>query len=342
MLRSMLRLPRHRDPTTSPTLLRSLLATLVAIATLVQPPAAIAQDYPNRPVKLIVPFDAGGPADVFARFLAQRLQETMGQPFVVEDRPGAGSLIGTEAVAKSAPDGYTLLVMSNTHTVNESLVPGKPFALMKDFVPVAPINYSDLVLVVNPNVPVDNLADFIKLAKSKPNGLNYASSGTGTPYHMAGELFKAMAGVEIVHVPYKGSGGARTGVLGGQVEMMFDAVTVMNEHVKAGKVRALATSGKVRSPVMPNVPTLAEAGVPGYEAVIWLGLIAPKNTPPAIVDRLNAEITKIVARPDVQAEWAKQGAVPMTMTPQAFERYLADDIVKWERIVKVSGARADR
>ena len=321
---------------------RIIVTLLIAALAAFGAPAAGAQDYPSRPVKIIVPFDAGGPADVFARFLAQRLQETMGQPFVVEDRPGAGSIIGTEAVAKSAPDGYTLLVMSNTHTVNESLVPNKPFALMKDFTPVAPINYSDLVLVVNPSVPVSTLVELIKLAKAKPNGLNYASSGTGTPYHMAGELFKAMAGVEIVHVPYKGSGGARTGVLGSQVEMMFDAVTTMSENVKAGKVKALGTTGKTRSEVLPNVPTIADAGVPGYEAVIWLGVIAPKGTPAAVVNRLNAEITKIAANADVRAEWSKRGAVPMTMTPEEFNRYLVDDIAKWERIVKISGAKPDR
>jgi tripartite-type tricarboxylate transporter receptor subunit TctC len=318
--------------------LRFVLAVVAMLAGV----GASAQDYPSRPVKIVVPFAAGGPADVYARFLAQRLQDAMGQPFVVEDRPGGGSVVGTDIVAKSPADGYTLLLMSNTHTVNESLMPQKPFQLMRDFTPVAPINYSDLVLVVNPSVPAKSLQELIAMAKAQPGKLNYASSGPGTPYHMAGELFKAMAGLDIVHVPYKESSGARTGVLGGQVEMMFDAVTVMNEHVKAGKVRALATSGKARSSVMPDVPTLAEAGVPGYEAVIWLGLIAPKNTPPAIVNRLNAEITKIVARPDVQAEWAKQGASAMSMTPAAFERYLADDIVKWERIVKVSGARVDR
>jgi tripartite-type tricarboxylate transporter receptor subunit TctC len=304
--------------------------------------AVAADEYPSRPVKIVVPFAAGGPADVYARFLAQHLQEAMGQPFVIENRPGGGSVVGTEIVAKSAPDGYTLLLMSNTHTVNESLMPNKPFQLMRDFTPVAPINYSDLVLVVNPAVPAKTLQELIALAKAQPGKLNYASSGPGTPYHMAGELFKSMAGVDIVHVPYKESSGARTGVLGAQVEMMFDAVTVMNEHVKAGKVRALATSGKVRSSVMPNVPTLSEAGVPGYDAVIWLGLLAPKNTPPAIVSRLNAEITKIVLRPQTQAEWAKQGAVAMTMTPDAFGKFLADDIVKWARIVKISGARADR
>jgi tripartite-type tricarboxylate transporter receptor subunit TctC len=232
--------------------------------------------------------------------------------------------------------------MSNTHTVNESLMPGKSFQLMRDFTAVAPINYSDLVLVVNPAVPAKTLQELIALAKAQPGKLNYASSGPGTPYHMAGELFKASAGLDIVHVPYKESSGARTGVLGGQVEMMFDAVTVMNEHVKAGKVRALATSGNARSAVMPDVPTLNEAGVPGYDATIWLGLIAPKGTPAAIVNRLNAAVTKIVTTPDVQADWAKQGAVAMTMSPDVFARYLADDIVKWERIVKLSGARADR
>jgi tripartite-type tricarboxylate transporter receptor subunit TctC len=314
----------------------------VAFALSVLSMLACAQEYPTRAVKIVVPFAAGGPADVYARFLAQRLQESMGQPFVVEDRPGGGSVVGTDAVAKSAPDGYTLLLMSNTHTVNESLMPNKPFVLMRDFVAIAPINYSDLVLVVNPAVPAKTLQELIALAKAEPGKLNYASSGPGTPYHMAGELFKASAGLDIVHVPYKESSGARTGVLGGQVEMMFDAVTVMNEHVKAGKVRALATSGKARSAVMPDVPTLNEAGVPGYDAVIWLGLIAPMGTPASIVNRLNAAVTKIVSAPDVQADWAKQGAVPMTMTPDAFHKYLADDIVKWERIVKLSGARADR
>jgi tripartite-type tricarboxylate transporter receptor subunit TctC len=303
--------------------------------------AALAQDYPNRPVKIIVPFAAGGPADVYARFLGQRLQEALGQPFVVDDRPGAGSVVGTDAAAKSAPDGYTLLLMSNTHTVNESLMPNKPFALTRDFVPVAPINYSDLVMVVHPTVPAKTLVEFIALAKAQPGKLNYASSGPGTPYHMAGELFKAMAGVNIVHVPYRGSSGARTDIIGGQVQMMFDAVTTMSEHVKAGAVRALGTSGKTRSTVLPEIPTVAET-VPGYEATIWIGMVAPKGTPPAIVNRLNAEITKIVSRPDVRRDWAAQGAVAMTMTPDEFAKYIADDIVKWERIVRISGAKPDQ
>jgi tripartite-type tricarboxylate transporter receptor subunit TctC len=317
---------------------RAVLALLVAGLAL----TAAAADYPTRPVKIVVPFAAGGPADVYARFLGERLQQAMGQPFVIENRPGGGSVVGTDVAAKSAPDGYTLLLISNTHTVNESLMAHKPFALMRDFVPVAPINSSDLVLVVNPAVPAKTLRQLIALVKAQPGKLNYASSGPGTPYHMAGELFKAMAGLDIVHVPYKASSAARTGVLGGQVEMMFDAVTVMNEHVIAGQVRALATSGKERSKVMPDVPTLSEAGVPGYEAVIWLGLVAPKNTPQAVVERLNTEITKIVSSPETQAEWTKQGAVPMTMTPAAFAKFLDDDIVKWAHIVKISGARADR
>ena len=303
--------------------------------------AALAQDYPNHPVRIIVPFAAGGPADVYARFLGQRLQEALGQPFVVDDRPGGGSVVGTDAVAKSTPDGYTLLLMSNTHTVNESLMPNKPFALTRDFVPVAPINYSDLVMVVHPSVAAKSVAEFIALAKAQPGKLNYASSGPGTPYHMAGELFKAMAGVDIVHVPYRGSSGARTDTIGGQVQMMFDAVTTMSEHVKAGQVRALGTSGKTRSTVLPDVPTVAET-VPGYEATIWLGIVAPKGTPPTIVTRLNAEITRIVSRPDVRRDWAAQGAVAMTMTPDEFGKYISNDIVKWERIVKISGAKPDQ
>src|SRR5690349_13408408 len=268
-------------------------ACLVALGT----SFASAQNYPNRPVKIIVPFGAGGPADVFARVVAEHLTQSLKQPFVVEDRPGAGSIIGTEAVHQSAPDGYTLLLMSNTHTTNESLVQNKPFELMRDFVPIAPINYSDLLMVVHPSVEAKNLKEFIALAKAKPGQLNYASSGPGTPYHMAGELFKAMSGVDIVHVPYKGSSGARTDILGGQVQMMFDAITTMAPNVRAGKLKALGTTGKTRSPVLPEVPTVAEAGVPGYEATIWLGIMAPAGTPKPVVEKLNAEITRICNDP---------------------------------------------
>ena len=305
-------------------------------------PIASAQDYPNRPVRIIVPFAAGGPADVYGRFLGQRLGEALGQPFVVDNRPGGGSVIGTDAVAKSPADGYTLLMMSNTHTVNESLMPSKPYALMRDFVPVAPVNSSDLVLVVHPSVKANTLAELIAQAKAAPGKMSYASSGPGTPYHMAGELFKAMAGLDILHVPYKGSAGARTDILGGQVNMMFDAVTVMAQHAREGKVKAIATSGTSRSTVLPNVPTVAEAGVPGYETTIWLGIMAPKGTPPAVVGKLNAEIQKIVSQPQVVTDWGKQGAVTMPMSPAEFEKYLNADIVKWERIVKISGAKPDQ
>ena len=312
----------------------------LAVGALAAVPVA-AQDYPSKPIRIIVPFAAGGPADIYARFVGQRLSETLGQPVVIEDRPGAGSVIGTDAVAKSAPDGYTLLMMSNTHTVNESLIPNKPYQLMRDFVAVAPVNYSDLVLVVHPSVPVSSLKELIDLAKSQPKGLNSASSGPGTPYHMAGELFKAMAGVDIVHVPYKGSSGARTDVLGGQVQMMFDAITTMAPNVRTGKLKGLGTTGKTRSSVLPEVPTVSEAGVPGYEAVIWLGIMAPAGTPKPIVDKLNAEITKIVNRPDVKEAWSKQGAEPMAMTPAEFARFMNEDIEKWAKVVKISGAKVD-
>jgi tripartite-type tricarboxylate transporter receptor subunit TctC len=302
---------------------------------------AAAQDYPAKPVKIISPFSAGGPADIYARYLGQRLEKPLGQSFVVENRVGGGGIIGADAVAKSAPDGYTLLVMSNTHTVNESLVAKKPYKLMVDLVPVAPLNYSDLLLVVHPSVPAKNLQELLALAKSKPGQLNYASSGPGTPYHMAGELFKAMAGLDIVHVPHKESSGARTSVMGGQVQMMFDAITVMAKLADAGKVRAIASSGRTRSAIMPNVPTVAEAGVPGYEATIWLGIMAPAGTPKPIIDKLNAAITAVVNQPEVKQDWAKQGAVPMTMKPDEFARYLNADIEKWAKVVKVSGAKVD-
>ncbi len=211
---------------------------------------------------------------------------------MIENRPGTGSIIGADAAAKSPADGYTLLVMSITHTVNESLLTKKPFALMKDFVPVAPINSSDLLLVVHPSLPVKSVKQLIALAKAKPGGLNYASSGTGTPYHMAGELFKALAKVDIVHIPHKSSGDARTSVMSGQVEMMIDAITTMLPIAKSGRVRALATTGKTRSAIAPDLPTIAEAGVPGYETTIWLGIVAPTGTPKPVLDRLNAEITQ--------------------------------------------------
>jgi tripartite-type tricarboxylate transporter receptor subunit TctC len=312
------------------------LAALILPIFLTLPVAA--QNYPNRPVKMIVPFGAGGPADVYARVLAQHLSDETKQSFVVEDRPGAGSIIGTDAVAKAAPDGYTLLVMSNTHTTNESLLPNKPFQLMRDFVPVATINYSDLLMVVHPSVPAKTVKEFIELAKKEPGKLNYASSGPGTPYHMAGELFKAMSGTDIVHVPHKASGDARNSVISGTVQMMFDAVTTMSALAKGGQVRALGTTGLTRSELTPDLPTIAET-VPGYEATIWLGVMAPKGTPKEIITFLNTSINKVLNNPEVKTAWLKQGAVPLVKTPDEFDAYLRKDIEKWANVVKASGAK---
>ena len=335
--------------TTIHTLRRGLLGALLGAGTLLlsglgsvataQPQAA--QGYPNRPVKIVVPFAASGPADIYARFIAQRLGDELKQTFVVENKPGAGSIIGTDFAAKSPADGYTLLMMSNTQTINESLTPNKPFALMRDFVAVSPINSSDLMLVVHPSVPAKSVGELIALAKTKPGKINYASSGNGTPYHMAGELFKYLAGVDMTHIPYKGSAAARTDVVGGQVDMMIDAVTTMTEFSRDGRVRGLATTGRKRSTVMPDMPTVAEAGVPKYEMSIWLGIMAPKGTPAPIVTRLNEEIRKILSRPEVRDAWAKQGAFPMIMSTQEFTNFLDADIAQWATVVKVSGAKPD-
>src|SRR5664279_2440423 len=302
---------------------------LVLAAALLGPTPSPAQDYPTRAIRIIVPFGAGGPADVTARLLGNVLQESFGQPVVVENRTGAGGVIGTQEAAKSPPDGYTLLMMSNTQTANESLVPLRKYELMRDLVPIAPINFSDLVIVVHPSVPAKTLQEFIALAKAQPGKLNYASSGQGTPYHMAGELFKTMAGIDLVHVPYRNSGEARSGVIGGQVQMMIDAVTAMAPNIAARQVRALASTGKIRSGVLPDVPTATEAGVTGYEATIWLGLMAPAGTPKPIIDKLNAAVTAAVKRPDIVKLWTDQGAVPMSMTPEQFDKFLRADIVKW-------------
>ncbi len=318
---------------------RGIAATLVAA--LLAGSAFAQSAYPSKPVRVIVPYSPGGPADIYTRFLGDRLEKAFSHAFVIENRPGAGAIIGTDAVAKSAPDGYTILSMSNTHTVNESLFTKKPYSLMRDLAPISPINYSDLLLVVNPAVPAKNLKELIEIAKAKPGNLNYASSGPGTPYHMAGELFKAMAGIDVVHVPHKGSAEARTSVLAGNVEMMFDAITTMAQLARAGKVRAIATSGDTRSSIMPEVPTLNEAGVPGYEAVIWLGLMAPTGTPQPIVEKLNSEIRRITGLPEVKETWAKQGAVPMHMTPAQFGKFMEQDIQKWAKVVKFSGAKVD-
>ncbi len=318
-----------------------MVRAVLALALLACSAPSWSQAYPSRPVRIIVPYGVGGSADVYARYLGAKLQESVGQTFVIENRPGGGSIVGTDVVAKSDPDGYTLLMMSNTHTVNETLIPKKPFDLMRDFAPITGVSYSDLMMVVHPSVQAANLKEFIALAKSRPGALNYASSGNGTPYHMAGELFKSMAGVDIVHVPHKGSDQARAAVMGGQVQMMFDAVPTMAAQAKAGKVKALATSGTKRSPVTPDVPTLAEAGLPGYESGIWLGLMAPAKTPRPVLEKLNAEVNKLLSSAEVRDNWARQGTTTMGMSIDQFDKFLREEIVKWAKIVKVSGAKAD-
>jgi len=300
---------------------------------------ALAQGWPNRPVRIVVPFGPGGPADIYARMVGQELSEVLKQQFVVENKAGAGGTIGGDIVAKAPPDGYTLLMMSSTFTTNETLMPNKPYMLLRDLVPVAPVNSSDLVMVVSPSVPAKTIQEFIALAKAQPGKLAYASAGPGTPYHLAGELFKTMTGTDLLHVPHKNSGEARNDVMGGHVQMMFDAVTSMKGIIEGGQVRALATTGLTRSTVLPNLPTVDESGVKGYEATIWLGIMAPKGTPKEIVDRLNAEIVKIIDKPAIKEAWAKQGAVPMTMTPDAFGEFLKGDIAKWAKVIDKAGLK---
>jgi tripartite-type tricarboxylate transporter receptor subunit TctC len=320
---------------------RLLILVFLSILSVVPPSPSAAQDYPTRPVRVIVPFGAGGPTDVFTRAISDELRKSLNQPFVMENRPGAGTIIGSEAAAKSPPDGYTLLMVSATQTTTETLVPNKPFKLMRDFVPVAALLNSELVMVVHPSVPASNLKEFIALAKSKPGALNYASSGVGSNYHMAGELFKNLTGTDILHVPYKGSAGARNDIISGQIEMMFDSVPTMAPMVQAGRVKALGTSGKVRSAILPDVPTLSEAGVPGYEATIWVGVMAPAGTPRPVVDLLNKEINRILARPEVKDAWEKQGAVPLLLTPDEFGAHVQSEIEKWAKIIKANAITAE-
>ncbi len=301
----------------------------------------LAEEFPSRLVKILVPFGAGGPADGAARLIGKSLQDNLKQPFVVENRPGAGAVIGTVEAAKAPPDGYTLLMITNAQTANELLLPTRNYDLMRDFVPVAPITMSDLVIVVHPSVKATTLQGLIALAKSQPGKLNYASAGQGTPYHMASELFKTMTGTNIVHVPHRNSGEARSNVIGGQIEIMIDAVTTMAPNIAAGQVRVLATTGKTRSSILPLVPTVAEAGVPGYEATIWLGIMAPANTPQPIIASLNKEINKALKQPENTALWESQGATPLSMTPAEFDAFLRRDIVKWADVVKTFNTKPE-
>jgi len=318
-------------------LLRQIVALFaLAGALIASASAAIADDYPSRPVKIIVPFGAGGPTDVYTRAIAEELRKSLHQPFVMENRPGAGTTIGTDVVAKAPPDGYTLLMVSGTQTVNETLYAHRPYQLMRDLVPIAPLIDSDLVLVVHPSVPAKTASELLALARAKPGTLNYGSSGPGSNYHMAGELLKNLTGIDIVHVPYKGSTGARNDILGGQIQILFDSVPTMAPQIKAGMVRALGTSGKVRSPILPDVPTMAEAGVPGFNATLWVGFMAPAGTPKPIVDKLHDEITKILRRPDIKQAWEKTGATPIVMTQPEFKSFMEAQVAKWADVIKTN------
>ncbi len=311
------------------------IALAAAIAVIMCGPVS-ADDYPSRPVKIIVPFGAGGPTDVYTRAIGEELRKSLHQPFVMDNRPGAGTTIGTDFVAKSPPDGYTLLMVSGTQAVNETLYAHKQYQLMRDLVPVAPLIDTDLVLVVHPSVPAKTLGELLALARSKPGTINYGSSGPGSNYHMAGELLKNLAGVDIVHVPYKGSTGARNDILSGQIQMLFDSVPTMAPMIKAGLVRPLGTTGKTRSPILPDVPTIAEAGVAGFNATLWVGFMAPAGTPQPIIDKLNQAITKITSRPDTKEAWEKTGATPITMTQTDFKVFMDGQVAKWANVIKAN------
>jgi tripartite-type tricarboxylate transporter receptor subunit TctC len=302
--------------------------SLGALATGLLAAPALAQDagWPSRPVRIIVPFGAGGSADIAARNVAEALSHSLGQPFVVENRPGAGAVIGTDAVAKATPDGYTILMMSNTHTANETLIRNRPYVLMRDLGAAAAVNVAHHVLAVHPSLGVNSVAELIAKAKAEPGKIDYASSGPGTPYHIAGEVFRAMAGIEIQHIPFRSSGEARTALISGTVPMMFDAIPTMQPHVAGGRAKALAATGPQRDPLLPELPTVAEAGLPGYEASIWLGLMVPAQAPRPMVEKLNGAVNAWLARPETKAAMEKQGAQPMAMSVAEFDSFLRKDV----------------
>jgi tripartite-type tricarboxylate transporter receptor subunit TctC len=301
---------------------------------------ARALDYPARPVKLVVGFPAGGPTDVLARLVGQRLAERLGAQFVVENKPGAGSNIGTESVVKSAPDGYTILVCASANTINTSLYKRLSFDFARDLAPVAGLAHVPNALLVHPTVPARSVPEFIAYAKANAGKVNMASSGTGTTPHLAGELFKAMAGVDLTHVPYKGSAPAVTDLVGGQVQVWFGDLPTGLPHVRSGAIRALAVTTAARSDILPELPPIADT-VPGFDASAWFGFVAPRGTPAEIVDKLNREINAVLAEPKVRARIAELGSSPMIMTPAQFGDFIASETAKWARAVTLSGARVD-
>jgi len=298
--------------------------------------------YPTKPIRIVVPFPAGGTTDILARAVAQKLTETLGQSVVVDNRPGAGGNIGAELVAKSPPDGYTLLMGTvGTHAINPSLYAKMPYDHVKDFVPVILVAGVPNVLVVNPSVPANSVQELIAYIKANPGKVNFASSGSGTSIHLSGELFKTMAGVSMTHVPYKGSTPALTDLMGGQVQLMFDNLPSSLPQIKAGKLRALAVTSAQRASALPDVPTVAEAGLPGFEASSWFGLLAPAGTPKDIVTKLNAEVAKWLATPEAREKLASQGAIAAGQSPDDFTRHIAAETAKWQKVVKESGAKVD-
>ena len=316
---------------------KSCLAAIIAALSF----NAAAQSYPSKPIKIVVPYPPGGFNDTLGRTLAAKFSESWGQPSFVENKPGGNTLIGSDFVAKSPPDGYTLLVVAFPFAVTPSLIKQMPYDTLRDFAPVILAAQSPNLLVVNPQVPVKSVAELIALAKSQPGKLSYASTGNGSSNHISMELFKSMAGVDILHIPYKGSAPAVTDLLGGQVGVMFDNVPNVLPHVKAGKLRGLATSGTTRSALAPDIPTVAESGVPGYEVMVWFGLVAPAGTPRDVVQKLNAEVVKILAMPDVRERFLAQGVEPVGGTPEQFGEHIRAQMAKWSKVVQDAGVKAE-
>jgi tripartite-type tricarboxylate transporter receptor subunit TctC len=324
-------------------MLRRMIAALtIALVASIAAPAGAQPTYPTHPVRLVVPFPAGGTTDILARAVAQKLSEAWNQQVIVDNRPGAGGNIGTELVAKAAPDGYTLLMGTvGTHAINASLYSHLPYDHVKDFAPVILVAGVPNVLVVDPSLPVDSVRDLIAYAKANPGKLNFASSGSGTSIHLSGELFKVMTGVQMTHVPYKGSAPALTDLMGGQVQLMFDNLPSSLAFIKAGKLRALAVTSATRASALPDVPTIQEAGVPGFEAASWFGVLAPAGTPREVIARINGEVAKWLASAEAREKLASQGAIAAGGTPDDFARHIGAETAKWAKVVKASGAKVD-
>lgn len=302
---------------------------------------ARAQGYPDKPVRLIVPFSAGGSSDTISRIIAQKMTAAMGQTFVIENKPGAGGNIGGDLVAKSTPDGYTLLFAAGSTAINVSLYSKMPFDPMKDLDPVVHICNVTGILVIHPSVGVASVAELVRLAKDKPGALNYASAGAGTVLHLAGEMFRSMAQVQMTHVPYKGSGPALMDLIGGQVQIMFANMPGTLQHVKAGRLKVLAVTSPRRSPLLPDVPTIAETGLAGYQASTWFGVFAPAGTPREIVAKLNSEFNKALSSPELTEHLRLEGAEAVGGTPEEFRTFVRGEIERWAPVVKSAGVKAN-